>query len=73
MRKRDTNIWRFTEPEKDEIQLQNIQNELYAYMDARFTFNDVYAQIQAKTCPLPKRVRDYVLSHYDSNGDFITN
>ena len=73
MRKRDANIWQFTEPTKDEIDLQNIQNELYNYMDARFDLNAVYAQIQAKRCPLPKRVRDYVLSHYDNNGNFITN
>ncbi len=73
MRKRDVNIWNFDEPTKAEIDLQKIQAELYDYMDGRFTLRDVYLQIQAKTCPLPKRVREYVLGHFDKHGNFIAN
>lgn len=39
----------------------NIRNELISYMDGKFTLKDVHLQIQLKTCPLPKRVRDYVI------------
>jgi hypothetical protein len=41
------------------------------YMNAHYTLRDVYDQIQAKTCPLPRSLRDYVLSHFDSEGNFI--
>ncbi len=61
------------EPTKAQVSLRNMQRELYAYMDARFTLRDVYLQIQAKTCPLPKRVREYVLGHFDKDGNFIPN
>lgn len=44
---------------------------LMNYMSGKYTLNDVYQQIQAKTCPLSKNLRDYVLSHYDINGNFI--
>lgn len=71
MRKREINIWNFDEPTRGEIDLRKIQNELYTYMDARFTLRDVYSQIQAKTCPLSKGVREYVLSHFDKDGNFI--
>ncbi len=41
------------------------------YMDGKYTLDDVFKQIQNKTCPLSRRLRDYVLSHYDSEGNFI--
>ena len=43
------------------------------YMSGKYTLRDVYLQIQAKTCKLPSSLRQYVLSHYDSNGVFIEN
>lgn len=49
----------------------NTKNELLDYMNGRFTLNDVFEQIQKKCCKLPRRVRDYVCSHYDANGKFV--
>lgn len=43
------------------------------YMNSRFTLRDVYDQIQAKTCQLPYSLREYVLSHFDNEGNFITD
>lgn len=43
------------------------------YMNGRFSFNDVYKQIKEKVCPLPYSLRQYVLSLYDKNGNFIEN
>ena len=40
-------------------------------MNGRYTLDDVYKQIQNKTCPLSRSVREYVLSHYDAEGNFI--
>jgi hypothetical protein len=40
-------------------------------MAGKYTLDDVYSQIVAKTCPLSRRCRDYVLDHYDENGKFI--
>jgi hypothetical protein len=46
--------------------------EVYDYMaEEMITLDDVYKQIQDKTCLLSKRLRDYVLSLYDENGNFI--
>lgn len=58
-------------PYPEQIRFMNIQKELDSYMDGKFCLNDVYKQIIKKECPLPKRVRDYVLSHYDETGKFI--
>jgi hypothetical protein len=57
---------------------ERIRNKCYWSMHSyanknSLNLDQIYAQIQAKTRPLPKRVRDYVLSHYDSDGNFITN
>ena len=49
----------------------NMSNELFTYMAGKYTLDDVYSQIVAKTCPLSRRCRDYVLDHYDENGKFI--
>jgi len=48
-----------------------LKNELLDYMNGKYSLDDVYKQIQDKVCPLPTRVRNYVLSHYDSEGNFI--
>jgi hypothetical protein len=47
-----------------------IKNSVLDYMDGKYTLDDVYQQIQNKTCPLSKSLRDYVLSHYDEFGNF---
>jgi len=45
---------------------------VYDYMaDNHLTLGDVYQQVKDKVCPLSRRLRDYVLSHYDENGNFI--
>ena len=59
-------------PYPEQQRLINMQNELYSYMDGMFCLNDVYNQIKKGECPLPKRVREYVISHYDEFGNFIT-
>lgn len=43
------------------------------YMNGRYSLRDVYDQIQNKTCPLSASLREYVLSHFDSEGNFITD
>jgi hypothetical protein len=61
-------------PTKQEIIKNKCYWSVHNYTNKNsLNLDQVYAQIQAKTCPLPKRVRDYVLSHYDSDGDFIPN
>ena len=50
---------------------KKLSNELLDYQNGRYTMNDVYKQIKAKTCPLSKRLRDYVLSHYYIDGNFL--
>ena len=49
----------------------SIKEEYSDYVNGRYTLDDVYKQIQNKTCKLSKRLREYVLSHYDKNGNFI--
>lgn len=46
-------------------------NDYNEYTNGKYCLDDVYKQIQNKTCPLSKRVRDFVLSHYDKEGNFI--
>jgi hypothetical protein len=58
-------------PYPSQIRELRMIQEIRDYMDGRYSFNDVYRQIQDKTCPLPKRLRDYVLSYYDGNGNLI--
>ena len=48
----------------------NLREEYNTYTNGRFSLQMVYQQIIDKTCPLSKRVRDFVLSHYDENGNF---
>jgi hypothetical protein len=55
-----------------QAKLHRLYVTVWDYMnDNRLIIDDVYAQIKAKTCPLSKRERDYVLSHYDENGKLI--
>ena len=51
----------------------SLHKEVLDYMEGKYTLRDVYNQIQGKRCPLSKRVRDYVLSHFDMDGNFITD
>ena len=65
----NNNEWS-SKPYPSQQKLINIQKEYSDYVNGRFTLNDVYKQIQAKKCPLPVRVREYVLSHYNDKGEF---
>jgi hypothetical protein len=51
--------------------LQRTHDEVMDYMNGRFTLDDVYQQIINRTLKKSKRFRDFVLSHYDSNGNFL--
>lgn len=56
-----------------QAKLKRIKQELMNYMDGRYTLNNVYKQIQNRTCKLPRRVRDYVALHYTESGEFRSN
>ena len=58
---------------KEDRSLQRTYDEVMEYMDGRFTLDDVYQQIVNKTIQKSKRFRDFVLSHYDKDGNFLYN
>lgn len=60
-----------SKPYPSQIKVINMKNEVLAYMNGKYSLNDVYNQIQNKTCSLSYSLREYVLSHYDSSGNFI--
>jgi hypothetical protein len=64
------NEWSST-PYPRQARLFNQKNEVLDYMNGRYTLNDVYNQIKAKSCPLSRSLREYVLSHYDEQGNFL--
>jgi hypothetical protein len=45
--------------------------ELMDYMNGKYSLQDCYSQIKKGTFPLVNRVKKYVLSYYDSEGNFI--
>lgn len=47
-----------------------LYDEVINYMNGKFTLQDVYQQIQNKTCNLSSRCRDYVSNMFDENGNF---
>lgn len=42
----------------------NLYEDVFEYMNGRFTLRDVYIQILNKECPLSKSRRDYVEAHF---------
>jgi hypothetical protein len=62
-----------SEPYPKQRKAINTKNEVLDYMNGRYCLDDVYEQIKNKVCKLPKRVRDYVVSHYTPEGVFIKN
>jgi hypothetical protein len=64
------NEWSIS-PYPSQRKAMRIKNSAKEYMNGRYTLNDVYKQIKAKTCKLPFRLREYVLSHYNDKGEFI--
>lgn len=69
---KNPNEWS-SEPWPEQMRMLRLKEAFMEYASGRYSLDDVYHQIQEKTCPLPKRVRDYVLSHYDEEGNFITD
>lgn len=67
---KNTNEWS-SKPYPEQQRFINMKKIVFDYMNGRYTLDDVYNQIQNKTCPLSRRVREYVLSHYDAEGNFI--
>lgn len=52
----------------------NRYNAVAQYMTKNeIGLDDIYTEIQNKTCKLSKNLRDYVESHYDKEGVFIKN
>ena len=45
--------------------------QIMDYCNGRYSIRDVYNQIIDKKCSLPRSLRDYVLSFFDENGNFI--
>ena len=62
---------RSSKPYPEQQRFINMKKIVFDYMNGRYTLDDVYKQIQNKTCPLSRSVREYVLSHYDAEGNFI--
>lgn len=57
---------------KKEEKYKATYNETHSHMsNKRKTLNDLYKEIQLKQSELSRRCRDFVLSHYDSDGKFI--
>ncbi len=59
------------EPYPSQKKANRNYDALFDYMAGKYSLNDVYLQIKAKTCPLSANLRQYVLSHYDSDSNFI--
>ena len=68
----NNNEWS-SEPYSKQQKVINTRDEVLHYMNGRYTLNDVYKQIQDKTCGLSFRLRQYVLSHYNDKGIFLLN
>jgi len=60
-----------SQPYPSQRRMIDKKNSVLDYMKGKYTLDDVYAQIKNKTCKLSYRLRQYVLSHYDSDGNFI--
>tara|TARA_R110002153_G_scaffold13130_5_gene49081 strand:+ start:930 stop:1214 length:285 start_codon:yes stop_codon:yes gene_type:complete len=69
---KNDNEWS-TGPYPEQRRSMNKYNRLRDYMNGRYTLNDVYLQVKEKKCKLPSVMRKYVLSHYDTDGEFINN
>ena len=67
---RNPNEWS-NQPYPEQRKLINMKARLLKYMAGKYTLDDVFKQIQDKTCGLSRSLRDYVSSHYDAGGNFI--
>ena len=48
-----------------------IRQSVQEYMNGKFCLDDVKKQIEEKKCPLSKTQRDWVMDHYDEQGNFL--
>jgi len=62
-----------SEPYPKQLKWMRTHQAVLDYMNGRYSLQDVYDQIQNKTCQLSRSLRDYVLSHFDLQGNFITD
>ena len=60
----------YNKEQRQQVKDHRTKNELLDYMDGKFTLNDCYKQIKEKRFPLVNRIKQFVLSHYDENGNF---
>ena len=56
-----------SEPYPDQRREMRRIERLRDYMNGRYSLNDVYQQIQDKTCKLPRSLRDYVIQIMEEN------
>lgn len=67
----DKSIWSTKPLTKDQAKSFSMKNEVLDYMNDKRSLDMVREEILNKTCSLSKRCRDYILSHYDEQGNFI--
>lgn len=65
---KNENEWsNFPYPKQPE---ERMYDEIMDYADGRYSLNDLKKQIDNKKSKLSRRLRDYVMSHYDSAGNY---
>jgi hypothetical protein len=66
------NEWSSTPyPGTNKQSLSNSVQDIFQYQQKTgYTFHELYIQIKDKRSKLCRRLRDFVLSHYDENGTF---
>lgn len=70
------NEWRsepYNKEQRQQVKDHRTYVELLEYMNGRYCLDDCYKQIQDGKFPLVNRIKKFVLSHYDENGNFIEN
>ena len=65
-----SNLWS-SEPYRPQLKQMRVRDKVLDYMNGKYTLNEVYLQIKAKKCPLNYKCRQYVLDHYDDEGNII--
>lgn len=63
----------YNKEQRQQVKDHRTYVELIEYMNGKYCLDDCYKQIQDGTFPLVNRIKKFVLSHYDENGNFIEN
>jgi len=58
-------------PYPSQIKWISRNKRIIDHMNGKYCLNDVYQQIKNKTCKLSKMDRDFVLSCFDNDGNFM--